>query len=416
MSTVVNGLSALKPIYDPRRALEDIQVTQAGAPVRLFPLLFPLWDVETTASQEEKRPYELMERYVERGIVEGQLQTVKELSDFFGLRNEIVDKILHFLEALGHVVRSGSRWELTEIGRRSVREGKKYVAQEKRIRFYFDAYTSKPLRKEHYEGKKVHIFEPEEAEHVVHAKTYGYRFHLVTSIREWQADSLRSLEARSDRALYNMPAEMREVRVLSVRPAYIPMYVIETTRGSGGAAHRTSEYRPYYLVYTGIRALHDTYFEQLINSNMDIYAALRGEKVLSQHDLWREWLRGKAISGVLPLERADGTWQISLPASAFEGPNAKFTIFRVGDYELRDGYFLQLWCDDKALRRRAALDRLLRMIKRQQSYIKRQTILEQLRLLALQLQTVELSFDDLRQRAAQTQMDDIIKILNNLRQ
>jgi hypothetical protein len=414
MSDVANGLSALKPIYDPRRALEHVQTVQGIVPVRLFALLFPLWDIETTANQEEKRPYELMERYVERGIGEGQLHTIEELATFFGLQSEIVSKILHFLESLSHVTQRGSRWELTELGSRSVREGKKYVAQEKRIRFYFDAYTSKPLRKEHYEGKKVRIFEPEEAAHIIHSKTWGYRFHLVTSMREWQANSLLELEARHDRANYNMPAEMREVRVLAVRPAYIPMYIIETTRKMVDSAQRSSEYRPYYLVYTGIRDLRDTYFEQLINNNKMIYTALRGEKVVSQHDLWLEWLRSKGLIGILPLERADGTWQISLPTSVFEGAGTKFPTTRVGDYELRDGYFLQIWCDDKVLRRRAALDRLLRMVKNQQSYIKRQTIHEQLSLLASQLQIADLSFDELRQRAQQKHMNDIIRVLDDL--
>jgi hypothetical protein len=414
MSVVANNLSTLKPIYDPRRALEHVQTIQGIVPVRLFAILFPLWDIETSASQEEKRPYELMERYVERGIDEGQLHTIEELATFFGLQGEIVGKILHFLESLGHVVQRNSHWDLTEMGYRSIREGKKYVAQEKRIRFYFDAYTSKPLRKEHYEGKKVRIFEPEEAAHIVHSKTWGYRFHLVTSMKEWQANSLRELEARYDRANYNMPAEMREIRVLAVRPAYIPMYIIETTRKTAGSMPRSSEYRPSYLAYTGIRDLRDTYFEQLINSNMMIYAALRGEKVSSQHDLWLEWLHSKEIRGVLPLERADGTWQVSLPVSAFEGAGAKFPLTRIGDYELRDGYFLQIWCDDKALRRKSALDRLLRMIKKQQSYIKRQTIQEQLSLLASQLQIADLGIDEIRQRAQQKHMDDIIKVLDDL--
>ena len=63
MSGPEKQLSALKPIYHPRRALEHMQTVQGIKPVRVFALLFPLWDVETTAVQEEKRPYELLERY-----------------------------------------------------------------------------------------------------------------------------------------------------------------------------------------------------------------------------------------------------------------------------------------------------------------------------------------------------------------
>lgn len=410
MNAVGNQRITLKPIYDPRRALEHIQTMQGVTPVRLFAILFPLWDIETTATQEEGRPYELMERYVERGIDEGQLHTIEELAAFFGLQREMVKKILHFLETLGHVTHSGANWELTSLGLRSVREGKKYVEQEKRIRLYFDAYTSKPLRTEHYKSKKVHIFSPEEAAEIVHSKTWGYRFHLIISMNEWQPTSLHELEARVDRADYNMPPEMRGIQVITVRPSYIPMYIIETTRKLPSSASTQSylEPKPYYFVYTGIRELHDTYFEHIINNNAMVYATLRGAKVLSQRDHWRDWLQEKGIAGV-PLERPDGTWQISLPASAFAGPQAKFAMTRVGDYDLRDGYFIQIWCDDKVLRRKAALDRVLRMVKSQQSYIKQQTLQEQ-------LQTVKLSFDDVRQRALETGMKDIIKVLDALQQ
>ncbi len=383
--------------------------------MRLFAILFPLWDIETTARQEEGRPYELMEKYVERGIEEGQLHTVEELAAFFGLQGEIIQKILLFLKTIGHVTQQGTRWDLTTLGRKSVRGGMRYVSQEKHVRFYFDAYTSQPLRKKHYEGKKVRIFSPEEAAEILHMKTWGYRFHLITSMQAWRAASLRELEARVDRGDYNMPAEMREVQVLAVRPAYLPMYVIETTRKGRTPASTGSsiEYRPHYLVYTGIRNLRDTYFERIINDTTMIYAALRGEKEAVQHDLWDAWLHEKGITGI-PLERPDGTWQIALPSSTFEGPQAKFATTRVGDYDLRDGYFMQIWCDNQALRRKAALDLALRLVKGQQRFIKRQDLQEHLQLLEMQLQVAQLSIKDVRQRAVETKKEDLMKVLDNL--
>lgn len=98
MSIAEKQSTTLKPIYDPRRAIEHMQTLQGTMPIRLFAILFPLWDVETTATQEEGRPYELMEKYVERGIDEGRLHTVEELASFFGLQSEMVKKILNFLD------------------------------------------------------------------------------------------------------------------------------------------------------------------------------------------------------------------------------------------------------------------------------------------------------------------------------
>jgi hypothetical protein len=416
MTAVEKQLSALKPIYDPRRALEHVQTQPGLVPVRLFAILFPLWDIETTAMQEEKRAYELLERFVERGIAEGQLHTIAELAAFFGLQREIVVKILSFLETIGHVRHKGAHWELTNLGHKSIREGKKFVEQEKRIRLYFDAYTSMPLRKEHYNGKKVRIFSPDEAAEIVHAKSWGYRFHLIISMQEWQSLSLRQLEARVDRESYNVPPEMQRIQAHAVRPAYLPMYIIETMRKlpvSVSAQNKLAS-RPHYLVYTGIRDLHDTYFETIINNNPMVYATLRGEKVWSQQDLWRDWLQDKGISGVLPLERADGTWQISLPASAFEGSQAKFPTARVGEYDLRNGYFIQIWCDDRAVRRKAVLDRVLKTVKNQPRYSKKQAVQEQLQLLSTQLQVGGVSFADLIQRARETRMDSVVKVLDSL--
>jgi len=421
MSGLEKQLNTLKPIYHPRRALEHMQTIQGIKPVRVFAILFPLWDVETTATQQEKRPYELLERYVERGMDEGQLHTVKELEAFFGLQGEMVDKILTFLETLGHVSHKGNSWELTSLGRKSVREREKYVEQEKHVRFYFDAYTSRPLRKEHYDGRKVRIFSLAEAEAVLHAKTWGYRFHLVTSTGVWQPGSLSELEARVDRADYNVPPEMQKIREVrdeahTMKLAYIPMYIIETTRQVSGSVSARGYWgqRPYYLVYTGIRDLRDSYFEAIINNNDTVYAALRAEKVWSQQDLWREWLQDQKITNALPLERPDGTWQISLPVSAFEGSSPKFPTTKVGEYDLRNGYVIQIWCDDRVVRRKAVHDRVLQLIKNQQRYIKRQTVQEQLRLLAKQLQTDAVSFNDLRQRALDTKMDTIVKVLDSL--
>jgi len=192
------------------------------------------------------------------------------------------------------------------------------------------------------------------------------------------------------------------------------MYIIETRSQAATSTSPQYSQRPYYLTYTGIKDIHDTYFEKLINQNPAIYSTLRGEQAFAPRDLWSEWLSEKGIRGVLPLERADGSWQVVLPKSTFEGEQAKVALTKIGEYDLKHGHLIQIWCNDRTLRRKAALDRLLKMARNKQQYIKRQTVQEQLLLLAEQLQTDELEFSDLRQRAVETTMNDLVQILDKL--
>lgn len=124
-----------------------------------------------------------------------------------------------------------------------------------------------------------------------------------------------------------------------------------------------------------------------------------------------DWLRKMNIADAIPLERADGSWQVTLPGSMFEGTRAKFDLNRIGDYEVNYGYWIQIWCNDKSLRRKAALDHVLRIVKKQQKYIKQQDIQERLRIKAQQLQTDELELTDLQRRAQETGMQELMKIL-----
>lgn len=399
----------LKPLYDARRAIEHVQTQRDVQPLRLFGLLFPLWDVETTATQREERPYELIERYIERGIDEGQLHTIEELKQFFGLQSETVKKILHFLTTIGHVTCTGSRWELTPLGQESIRAGTKYVAKEKRVRFYFDGYTSHPLRKEHYNSRNVRILSPEEAMEVHYRKTWGYRFEPLYTIYPWQPASLHELATRVDRVSYNVPPEMQGIQFINVNQAYIPMYIIESKKLSSATSVDMRD--SYYVVYTGIPERRDLHFEQLINRNEVALVALRNVETRSPYNLWMDWLRKMNIAHAMPLERADGSWQVTLPGSMFEGTQAKFDLSRIGDYEVNYGYWIQIWCNDKSLRRKAALDHVLRIVKKRQKYIKRQDIQEQLSIKAQQLQTDELELTDLQRRAQETGMQELMKIL-----
>jgi hypothetical protein len=128
--------------------------------------------------------------------------------------------------------------------------------------------------------------------------------------------------------------------------AYLPMYVIETKETQSARSPSRMNADSYYYVYTGIRDFRDLYFERIINNTPAIKGAFSLEKDLEPSRIWNEWLSERKISGVIPLERSDGTWQITLPASVFTDSQSSFSTDRIGDYEVRRGYFMQIWCDD----------------------------------------------------------------------
>jgi hypothetical protein len=184
-------------IYDARRAIEHAQNQSGAQPIRLFAIFFPLWSVETTAIQMDGRPYELLEKYIERGIARGHMHTIAELSHFFSLQSEMVKKILLFLDAIGHVTCTNNQWNLTPLGMRSITEGVNYIAKEKRVLFYFDGYTSQPLLKEHY-TRNVHILTPDEMAESLTLKTAGHRFYPIVTMTQWQKEALSKLESSSN--------------------------------------------------------------------------------------------------------------------------------------------------------------------------------------------------------------------------
>jgi hypothetical protein len=404
--------------YDPQRAIEHIQKLEHYTPQRIFAVLFPLWEVESTAQQEERRPYQIMELYIERGLAEAGLQTVQELSHFFGLQEVMIAKVLHFLERINHVSRQGENYKLEPLGYRSLQEGQKFNLQEKRLKFYFDAYTSHPLQKQHYDNR-AHILSEEQAFQILHQKTYGYRYYQLSSLStSWQTDALEALAKRRDRADFNVPAEIRWVQAINVGQAYLPMYIIKAKGNFSRHTHtqyaRQQSAENYYIVYTGIQELRDLYFEKIVNNNQTILSALNNEREQEPEYIWQEWLKEKGITGTVPLPMANGTWQIKLPPTLFIGAKAKLQFTKIGDYELRSGYFIHIWCDDRNLRRKAALERILRLIKRRQQYIKVHAVHEHLQLLERQLETGTLTLIDLQRYADESNNQELKPVLQRL--
>jgi hypothetical protein len=393
--------------YRPQRALEHIQTLSEFKPVRFFAVLFPLWSAETTATQEEGRPYDLLEEYIERGIEQGQWRTAQELAHFFHLNTRLVEKVLSFLETIGHVTCTNKQWFLTARGQRSLRENIRYVPQQASYRLYFDSFCSKPLLREHY-GKGLQILSSQEAALVARRARGGYQFRRLMSLQQWDATAITRLEMMQERQLYNLPPEAYNLHMRSLASVYIPMYIIEAEQ------QKNANLQSYYVVYTHIKGKRDTYFEEIVNTYPEIKRTLQAEQPLNASDLWREWLTKQRVSPIPPIQRDKNIWQVILPGRAFTSPQTELTIADVGTFRLEQGYFLQIWCDDPMIRREAALDRTLRIIQKRPHSITLREINELLRVFAEQLYTRALTLEDVHQRAKERDLTDLLDVIEAL--
>jgi hypothetical protein len=79
------------------------------------------------ATVTDAEDYALIDRYLERGIASAGLNSAAALAGFLGLDEVVVDRALRFLAGIGHVAFAGDRVTLTELGKPSVRDEKRYL-------------------------------------------------------------------------------------------------------------------------------------------------------------------------------------------------------------------------------------------------------------------------------------------------
>jgi hypothetical protein len=333
-------------LYYPDRAIELASNVPGLIPVRLFALLYPLWLVEIGAHEETKRPYALIEHFIERGIQEADLHSVKEMVDFFGLSTSLVVKALNFLSTIQHVQQVDGSWTLTELGMQSLMQGIKSVKQEKGQFLYFDAFCSRPLLQDHY--KNFRVVSDLEAETVTHTAAGGYRFYRLHTSEMWNVKALNDLVNHPDRARYNLPQESHAVIATSYALVYMPMYIIETKK--------QRQMETYYFVCTHIKNQRDAFFEYLVNQTLSIQRRL--DAMPKEDDLaevWSKWLRSKNLAYLRPELTREGLWRVDLPEALFR--SSEYPLRKIGAYYKEKGYFLQLWCKNDVLRHQAVLDR-----------------------------------------------------------
>jgi hypothetical protein len=355
-------------LYPPDRAIELASNVSGLIPVRLFALLYPLWLVEIDAHEETRRPYALIEQFIERGIQEAHLRSVQEMVDFFGLSTSLVTKVLHFLATIQHIQQVDGRWILTERGEQSLLQGVKSEIQEKGQYIYFDGFCSKPLTQDHYH-KNLHIISDLEAKSITRTAAGGHQFYRLHTSEMWNIRALRDLVNNPDRAKYNLPQELRAVTTTSYALVYMPMYIIETKR------QRLMQ--PYYLVYTHIKDQRDAFFEHIVNKTLSIQRALDAmPKEENLAEIWSRWLRSDNMAYLRPEQTREGLWRVNLPETLF--PSSEYPLRKIGTYYKEKGYFLQLWCNNDILRRQAIFDRALYLVTKNLKTIKRKYIEDRL--------------------------------------
>ncbi|GAA0744849.1 hypothetical protein Drose_01670 [Dactylosporangium roseum] len=319
------------------RIVERVATDPAARPIRLLALLLPVWAVEIEATVTEAQPYEVFDRYLSRAISEAELRNVSTLADFFGMEPALVERGVRYLATIGHVQRSGDALSLTSLGARSVTEGLRYVLKEDRQWLYFDGFTGKPLPRSHYSGT-VWL----DADELKLAD--GTIFHLINGPAPFRSQAVDELARRADREDFNLPAGLTAAKPREVHKQWLPAYVMEC--------------ESTVLVFVKAIDGPDEYLARVLAPYLrDILA---GELPVDPREVWRTWLDGVGFADVTPQVTANGMWRAVLPASVFP---SRFAWSKLGSFEVRRQTFLQLWCDDPAMRRRAVLERAGAMVR-----------------------------------------------------
>ncbi|KOV79282.1 hypothetical protein [Nocardia sp. NRRL S-836] len=327
--------------YPEQRALEDAAFARATTPTRIFKLLFPIWCVTIAATVTDAEDYDLIDRYLERGIAEGGFTTAAELARFFALDEVLVDRALRALAAIGHVTCANGRWALTALGRRSTAAQKRYVIRaEDRRKLYFDAWESRPLARPHYDSRKVTMLP-------LHARPD--HFEPLVSTRGFDDGALHRLAGLADRDRFNLPAQIDQPRqVCAPELLYLPVYVVRATEGR----------HVRYLVYGQASDEADRDLTALAEGVQEVAGVLETEQRSARdpQSQAHDWLNQANLTGRVA-RTGEGLLRVTLRGDAFGGDRG-LPLHRLGSFTVRGTGFFQLWCQDERVRERALAERL----------------------------------------------------------
>jgi hypothetical protein len=380
----VSGAST-RLIYPARRAIENVVSLQGVRPLRLFPVLWPLTQVEITAFIHDEQAYEVIDHFLVRGIAEGHISLVPDLAWFLTLPEALVHRCLAFLQEIGHLEVDGERLTLTDLGIRSWQAGIRYEPKESRQHLLFVRRAGRPLPRSYYNGGITVLTDPNVPEERLRDRS---RFTAIFDETPWRPDVVPALAARPDRAEYNLPETLSNLRVVGEQDVFLPMYLVETTTHG-------------VLVYTDLAEQPDQLFTEIVQQFGALGGLIEAEETPDPRQIWTEWLaNSRAGTGMLN-ERDNGMWRIVLPAKSFGPTPPQLPVARAGSYELRRHHFAQLWCEDDEVRRQAIRERAVDM-SRSHRIQTSQDLLHSIAALAQLLEVPAPSLDELRDVATRT--------------
>lgn len=339
--------------YPDVRALEDALAGE-HVPVALFRLLLPVWAVRIRATITTSEPYDVIDRYLERGIAEARLTSVDALARFFALDEALVDRALRYLTAIGHVTRAGDRVGLTELGARSVREGRRLITtHEDRRVLYFDAYRSKPLTRAYYDSRDVTFFSGEDvAELRTSSPSDSYAFTPLISTSGFRREELTALAGTDDRERFNLPERIEAPESLGEDMVFLPIYAVCYADAAAVGGRQ-------YLAYSQAGESWDSELSEVLDSVPEIVHTLTAAAGDLDCDAVGTWARDIDPDAAGPVRMPDGSWRVTFGTAAFE--RGAVPVRDVGSYRLWGRYrhhCVRLWCDDPEVRRRALVERM----------------------------------------------------------
>jgi hypothetical protein len=404
MTTTSTKAAETRLLYWPGETLRIVTADLELLPVHLYSVLFPLREVEISGTVRDSQQYDLLVEFLTRGIAEGGLTSTERLARFFGLEPVLVQKVLAFLQAIGHIQQVQGAWSLTPLGLESRQDQKMYVQKKTKRKLYFEAFSSHPLPKGYYKLDVLSVAEALEAR-----EKERYFYPLSADLYPWSPGVVSNLARQNDRDDYNLPYQIDQLSEEEMTLAYLPMHLVETRRFKAGALSAER----YYAVVTRLRnasgeRVRDAFFEQIVNRNqdlprhLDVNTAADLAKYESLEAYLQEQLSRRKQEGELR-EISPGAWRMIPKPEVLLSSKGDLTVEKIGKPVFLDkGYCVQIWSDDPALRRQAALEQILDLLQhkqRRREKLSRQSLNELMRKLAIWLSIEPPGWNALYQRA-----------------
>ena len=167
---------------------------------------------------------------------------------------------------------------------------------------------------------------------------------------------------------------------------------------------------------TVLRVGGDGFFEEVVNSEPDLLDPLYAMAVTDVQALVEQELanRGLESQNVRLMQLAPDAWRATVASERLLSSQVRLMLKDVGKYLLVRGYCLQVWCDDPALRREAALDQALTVIAHWRRPATQQAVDQLLETLATRLQTRKLDLAELLEWASTQEAGDVLTKLEEL--